>query len=128
MKSSFRKTYEYLRYGAPVYDDEIGEDITPAPETMTGVFSIQPAKLDEAMSLSSSLEGNQEAEVFKVYTDVQLECQRTNGGIAYPADEIIYIVGSRKMHLRIIKHMPNVATRLRHNKYYAQAVYTHGLS
>lgn len=122
MRSSFRKTYSYRRYGVPVFDDATGDDVISAPEVLDGKFSIQPAKLDDAMALESTLDGAQQGEVFKVYTDVLLETQRVVNGKTCRADEIIYTVGSRTLHLRVVKHMPNVATRLGHNKYYAQSV------
>lgn len=122
MTSVFRKTYEYLRYPAPAYDDAKGEDVQGEPTRLFAEFGIQPAKPDEAMEVRASVEGVQQAEIFKVYTSALLEPQRVENGRSCRADEIIYTVGSRTMHLRVISLMPYTTTSLRHNKLYAQAV------
>lgn len=122
MRSRFRKNYDYIRYPAPVYDDSTGEDVQPEPLKLSDMFSIQPAKPDEAMEVRATVEGVQQSELFRVYTSALLEPQRIENGRLCRADEIIYAIGSRVMRLRVVKLMPYTNTRLRHNKLYAQAV------
>ena len=122
MRSPFRKTYEYLRYPAPAYDDAKGEDVQGEPSRLSAAFSIQPARADEAMEVRASVEDVHQAELFRVYTSALLEPQRIENGRSCRADEIIYAVGSRTMYLRVVKLMPYTTTSLRHNKLYAQAV------